>query len=61
MTAQTAGEIMSEEVLTVGPEAPVSEVADIMTSKRVQAVPVVDGRRVVGIIGRIDLVRTMIG
>lgn len=61
MTAQTAGEIMSEEVLAVGPEAPVSEVADIMTNKRVQAVPVVEGRRVVGIIGRIDLVRTMIG
>ena len=61
MTGQTAGDIMSGEVLSVGPEAPVSEVADIMTSKKVQAVPVVEGRRVVGIIGRIDMVRTMIG
>lgn len=61
MTAQTVGEIYSEEVFSVAPEAPVSEVADIMTSKRIQAVPVVEGRRVVGIIGRIDMVKTMIG
>uniref|UniRef100_C6E2U0 CBS domain containing membrane protein n=1 Tax=Geobacter sp. (strain M21) TaxID=443144 RepID=C6E2U0_GEOSM len=61
MTAQTVGEIYAEEVFSVGPESPVSEVADIMTSKRIQAVPVVEGRRVVGIIGRIDMVRTMIG
>lgn len=61
MTAQTVGEIFSEEVFSVGPESPVSEVADIMTSKRIQAVPVVEGRRVVGIIGRIDMVKTMIG
>ena len=61
MTGQTVGDIYSEEVFTVGPEATVSEVADIMSSQKVQAVPVVEGRRVVGIIGRIDLVRTMIG
>lgn len=61
MTAQTVGEIYAEEVFSVGPESPVSEVADIMTSKRIQAVPVVEGRRVVGIIGRIDMVKTMIG
>jgi len=61
MTGQTVGEIYSQEVLSVGPESPVSEVADIMTREKVQAVPVVEGRRVVGIIGRIDMVRTMIG
>lgn len=61
MTGQTVADIFSQEVLTVGPEAPVSEVAELMTNKKVQAVPVVEGRRVVGIIGRIDLVRTMIG
>ncbi|TSK05247.1 MAG: CBS domain-containing protein [Geobacter sp.] len=61
MTGQTVADIFSQEVLTVGPEAPVSEVAELMTNKKVQAVPVVEGRRVVGIIGRIDMVRTMIG
>jgi len=61
MTAQTVGEIMSEEVLSVGPETPVSEVADIMSTKRVHAVPVVEGLRIIGVVSRIDLIRTMIG
>ena len=61
MTAQTVGEIYSEEVFSVGPDATVSEVADIMSNQRVHAVPVVEGRRVVGIVGRIDLIKTMIG
>ena len=61
MTGQTVGDIYSQEVLSVAPDAQVSEVADIMTTKKVQAVPVVENGRVVGIIGRIDMVRTMIG
>ena len=60
MTAQTVGEIFSEEVFSVTPETPVSEVADIMSSKKVHAVPVVDGTRLVGVIARIDLIRTMV-
>jgi CBS domain-containing protein len=61
MTAQTVGEIYTQEIFTVGPEAPVSEVADIMSSHKVHVVPVVDGTQLVGIIGRIDLIKTMIG
>jgi CBS-domain-containing membrane protein len=61
MTGQTVGDIYSEEVFSVTPETPVSEIADIMSAQRIHAVPVVDGRRVVGVVGRIDLIRTMIG
>jgi CBS-domain-containing membrane protein len=61
MTGQTVADLYSEQVFSVGPEAPVSEVADIMSSERVHAVPVVEGRRIVGVVGRIDLIRTMIG
>ena len=61
MTAQTVGEIYSTEVFSVAPDAPVSEVADIMSSKKINAVPVIEGRKVVGIIARIDMIRTMIG
>ena len=60
MTAQTVGEIYSEEVFSVTPDTPVSEVADIMSSRRVHAVPVVEGRRVVGVVSRIDLIKTMV-
>jgi CBS-domain-containing membrane protein len=61
MTGQTVGDIYAEEVFSVGPETPISEVADIMSTQRVHAVPVVDGGRVVGVVARIDLIRTMLG
>jgi CBS domain-containing protein len=61
MTGQTVGEIYSTEVFTVAPDAPVSAVADLMSSERINSVPVVEGRKVVGIIARIDMIRTMIG
>lgn len=61
MTGQTVADIYTTEVETVAPTTPVSEVADIMSSKKIHALPVVEGGKVVGIIARIDLIRTMIG
>jgi CBS-domain-containing membrane protein len=61
MTGQTVGDIYSQEVETIAPSTPVSVVADIMSSKKIHAIPVVMGSRVVGIIARIDMIRSMIG
>ena len=61
MTGQTVGDIYSQEVETVTPSTPVSEVADLMSSKKIHALPVVENRKVVGIIARIDMIRSMIG
>ena len=61
MTGQTVGDIYSREVDTIAPSTPVSVVADIMSSKKIHAIPVVMGSRVVGIIARIDMIRSMIG
>ncbi len=60
MTGQTVGDIYVETVETVTPDTPVNDVADIMSSKKLHAVPVVDGKRLVGIVSRIDLIRTMV-
>jgi CBS domain-containing protein len=60
MTGQTVGDIYLEEVVTVTPATPVSEVADLMSSRRIHSLPVVEGNRIVGIVSRIDLVRSMI-
>lgn len=60
MTGQTVGDIYAEDVMTVAPTTPISDVADIMSREKVHAVPVVDGQKVVGIVARIDLIRTMI-
>lgn len=61
MTAQTTGEICSGDVVTITPDAPVSRAADIMSSHKLHALPVVDGRRLVGMISRIDIIRDLIG
>ncbi len=61
MTGQTVGDIYSPEVETVTPSTPVSEVADLMSSRKVHAIPVVEDKKVVGIIARIDMIRSMIG
>ena len=60
MTGQTVGDIYTEDVESVKSTSLLSEVADIMSSKKIHAVPVVDGKKLVGVISRIDLIRTMI-
>jgi len=57
---QFVGDVMESDVHTVGPDATVEDVATIILDREVSRVPVVDGdRRVVGIVTRGDLVRTM--
>jgi CBS-domain-containing membrane protein len=60
MTAQTAGEICSTDVVTVAPSDPVSTAADIMSDHKLHALPVVEGRRLVGIVSRIDIIRSLV-
>lgn len=60
MTGQTVGDIFTGKVETVSPEMLVSEVADIMSRKKIHTLPVVEGEKLVGIVSRIDLIRTMI-
>ncbi len=60
MTAQTVGDIYTEDVATVNPDTPLSDIADIMSRNKIHSLPVVDGNRMVGIVSRIDLIRTFI-
>ncbi len=60
MTGKKVGDIYSTDVITVSPEDAVAKVADIMSSRRVNALPVVEAGKVVGIVARIDLIRAMI-
>lgn len=60
MTAQTVGEILSADVVTVAPTDPLSHAADTMSERKLHALPVVEGRRLVGIVSRIDIIRNLI-
>jgi CBS domain-containing protein len=52
-------DIMSRHVVTVGDDAELRDVADILDKRRIKRVPVVEGNRLVGIITRGDLVRAL--
>lgn len=55
--ATTAGEAMSAPAITITADRPVREAAAVMVDRKVNRLPVVAGRRLVGIITRSDLVR----
>jgi CBS domain-containing protein len=53
-----AGDIMVRDVVSVGPDTPVREVASLMLGRRISGVPVVDAeRRVLGVVSEGDLIR----
>ena len=56
---QTARDVMTPNVITVRPDAPVAEIADLMESRHIKRVPVVDGKRMVGIVSRANLVQAL--
>jgi CBS-domain-containing membrane protein len=60
MTGQRVGDICSPAVITLSPEDQVSRAADLMSSRKVNAIPVLADGRLVGIVARIDLIRAMI-
>lgn len=52
----TAGQVMAAPVLTVGPDATVAHIAEILTAKRISAVPVVDADgAILGLVSERDL------
>jgi CBS domain-containing protein len=58
---RTVAEIMSREVVTVSPEAPLSEVVDLMARHHVSRLPVVGDRGgVIGILSRVDLLHAFL-
>ena len=56
----TAGEAMAKDVVSVGPDTDVAEIAKIMTERGIKRVPVIDADgNLVGIVSRADIVRAM--
>jgi CBS domain-containing protein len=57
MAAAEVGDIYSKQPVTVSEETPVDEIATIMSERKVHLIPVVDGKKIRGIIGKIDVIR----
>jgi CBS domain-containing protein len=59
MLGTTVGDCMSPNPVTVAPDTPVSRIAALMDKQKVHTLPVLEGGKIVGVIGKMDLVRAM--
>jgi CBS domain-containing protein len=61
MAATTVGQAMTPDVLTIDPETPVEEIATLMVKKNIHTLPVMEKGKLVGIVGKEDILRTLMG
>jgi CBS domain-containing protein len=59
VSARKVGEICAREVVTCTPQTPVEEIARLMVEHKVHLLPVLDGERLVGVVARLDIIRSM--
>ena len=60
MAAITVGQAMTPDPVTVSPETPLEEIATLMVKKNIHTLPVVDKGKLVGVVGKEDILRTLI-
>ncbi|MCC6173930.1 MAG: CBS domain-containing protein [Chloroflexi bacterium] len=55
----TVDEVMSRDVISVGEDASVAEIAALMSGRRIRRVPVMRDGAVIGMVSRADIVRAL--
>ncbi|MCP4667158.1 MAG: CBS domain-containing protein [Deltaproteobacteria bacterium] len=60
INATTVEDLYTRKVITVDEKTPIDEIATLMTQKRIYTIPVMDGDRLMGIIGKADLIGTLV-
>ena len=60
LTATTVGDIYSHPAVTVAPDTDLSEVARIMSEKKIYTIPVLDRGKMVGVLGKAYVIRSLI-
>jgi CBS domain-containing protein len=53
----TIEEVMSKNVVTIGPDEPIGSAAELLVKHDVSRLPVIDGERIVGIVDRHDVLK----
>ncbi|MBP1737822.1 MAG: domain containing rane protein [Deltaproteobacteria bacterium] len=59
IAATTVADSMTPDPVTVQPETSIEEIAALMVDKNFHTLPVVEGKKLVGIIGKEDILRTL--
>lgn len=60
IAAITVGQAMTSDPVFVGPETPLEDMATLMVRKKIHSLPVVDHGKLVGMVGKEDVLRTLI-
>ncbi len=61
MSASKVSDICTRQVITVGPDASLQDIATIMFEKKIHLIPVLQEGKLAGIIGKIDIIRGTMG
>ena len=61
MSASKVSEICSREVVTVSPDTTLQDIATIMSEKSIHLLPVVSSGKIIGVIGKIDIIKGIQG
>jgi CBS domain-containing protein len=59
MLGTLARDVMTEKVISIGPDEELEVLAEVMVKQRVNPLPVVEEGRLVGIVSRSDIIATM--
>ncbi len=59
LTGTKVEDIYEKHVVSVSPKANVSEITTLMAEKDIHTLPVLDGEKLVGVIGKRDIIRAM--
>ncbi len=61
IAATNVAQAMTKDPKTVGPQTPLDEIATVMVNEKLYTLPVVDAGRLVGVVGKEDILRTLLG
>ncbi len=59
--AKTVGDVMKKRVVSVTPDTPVDEIAQLLVKKKIKRVHVLEEGKLAGIVSRIDVLRAKYG
>ena len=59
IAATTVDQAMTPDPVTIQPETSIEDIASLMVDKNIHTLPVVDGDKLVGIVGKEDILRTL--
>jgi CBS domain-containing protein len=60
MAGTKVEDIYSKELSSVTPDTPLDELATLMAEQKIHTLPVMEGEQLLGVIGKTDIIRTLI-